>query len=328
MCVFFTNPALTVNVCVGHSDVKTDMGRPPVFDCAPVSDGEALAALRSIGDDIQRLTLKGQNHLTLPTLYPERYPEPTKKSSRMWQLWKLYFSQTAAVAPHATDCPVVWAGGWGSPFGEAKSCQGRTPRECGSRWRSSSPDPGYYGMRTLCNRSYSLGCTTISYGVEADYTFELDLAERTGCEGFALDPTVRHRRPHTHHPWSSSQHALTIPHAWHAPMRQIYLPFLVHCHCQGVARAEPPLQKGGRAGRTVGARMRPSVVLGFAPREATRVRELFYLAHGSAFAAERRLDARHAGGAGAARLGRPASRSTAEDGLRGAFHTLRVVPSE
>ena len=130
-----------------------------------VSDDAALVALRSVGDDIHRLTRMKQ-HLTLMTLYPKKYPEP-RKNSRMWKLWKLYVGSSVTSADPANDCHIAWAGGWSSTT--------------------------YYGMHTVCNRSYDASCTAISYGVEGDYTFELDFAERTGCEGYAVDPSVEHR---------------------------------------------------------------------------------------------------------------------------------------
>ena len=50
-----------------------------------------------------------------------------------------------------------------------------------------------YGVHVLCHAEYEAGaCTVVSYGVERNYWFELELANRTGCRVVACDPTVRH----------------------------------------------------------------------------------------------------------------------------------------
>mmetsp|Transcript_47475 Transcript_47475/g.148487 ORF Transcript_47475/g.148487 Transcript_47475/m.148487 type:complete len:305 (+) Transcript_47475:51-965(+) len=50
-----------------------------------------------------------------------------------------------------------------------------------------------YGVHVLCHAEYEAGaCTVVSYGVEHNYWFELELANRTGCRVVACDPTVRH----------------------------------------------------------------------------------------------------------------------------------------
>lgn len=50
-----------------------------------------------------------------------------------------------------------------------------------------------YGRHDLCERSYAAPCVSITYGVQNEYTFELDMRERLGCTVFALDPTVNHK---------------------------------------------------------------------------------------------------------------------------------------
>mmetsp|Transcript_7637 Transcript_7637/g.34636 ORF Transcript_7637/g.34636 Transcript_7637/m.34636 type:complete len:297 (-) Transcript_7637:180-1070(-) len=50
-----------------------------------------------------------------------------------------------------------------------------------------------YGRHDLCRRQYAAPCIAISFGIEQDYTFELDIRNRHGCTVFALDPTVNHR---------------------------------------------------------------------------------------------------------------------------------------
>jgi hypothetical protein len=50
-----------------------------------------------------------------------------------------------------------------------------------------------YGRHMLCNRTYAQPCVALTYGVQREYTFELDVRERLGCRVFALDPTVNHK---------------------------------------------------------------------------------------------------------------------------------------
>ena len=50
-----------------------------------------------------------------------------------------------------------------------------------------------YGMHHICNRTYAQSCVTLTYGVQHEYTFELDVREKMGCRVFALDPTVNHK---------------------------------------------------------------------------------------------------------------------------------------
>ena len=50
-----------------------------------------------------------------------------------------------------------------------------------------------YGRHDLCKRRYYSPCVSISYGVQNEYTFELDVRARLGCRVFALDPTVNHK---------------------------------------------------------------------------------------------------------------------------------------
>lgn len=50
-----------------------------------------------------------------------------------------------------------------------------------------------YGRHDICAVAETVKkCTAITYGVENEYTFELKLRERFGCDVFALDPTVNH----------------------------------------------------------------------------------------------------------------------------------------
>ena len=130
----------------------------------PVSETEALSALKRVGNDIDRLQSK-RDHLTLPQLFSAKFSKPPSSAARMWKLWQLYFSKV--YTEPAADCRTAWAGGWKSTT--------------------------YYGMHVVCNRSYSAECIALTYGVEQDYTFELDFASQTGCEVYALDPSVNHR---------------------------------------------------------------------------------------------------------------------------------------
>jgi hypothetical protein len=50
-----------------------------------------------------------------------------------------------------------------------------------------------YGEHHLCNRTYPQPCTALTYGIQNEYTFELDLRRKFGCVVFALDPTVNHK---------------------------------------------------------------------------------------------------------------------------------------
>lgn len=50
-----------------------------------------------------------------------------------------------------------------------------------------------YGRHDICERRYSSPCVSITYGVQNEYTFELDVRDRLGCRVFALDPTVNHK---------------------------------------------------------------------------------------------------------------------------------------
>lgn len=50
-----------------------------------------------------------------------------------------------------------------------------------------------YGQHHVCNRTYTQPCTTLTYGVNNEYSFELEVREKMGCRVFALDPTVNHK---------------------------------------------------------------------------------------------------------------------------------------
>ena len=50
-----------------------------------------------------------------------------------------------------------------------------------------------YGQHHICNRSYPMPCVTLTYGVQNEYSFELDVREKLGCRVFALDPTMNHK---------------------------------------------------------------------------------------------------------------------------------------
>ncbi|KAL1503540.1 hypothetical protein AB1Y20_012019 [Prymnesium parvum] len=135
-----------------------------------VQDAEAMRALALVGGLIVR-TLR----LTRPPLlFPENFEYP-KRRRRQPRHDSCEMSQRAGV------CEAVLAGGWKSSIG--------------------------YGGHVMCNRSYEPGCLALSYGVEDDYTFELDLARRTGCTIYALDPTRRHSEllgPGVHfRPWGA-----------------------------------------------------------------------------------------------------------------------------
>lgn len=49
-----------------------------------------------------------------------------------------------------------------------------------------------WGAHSLCNSSPMSPCHFFSFGISHDYSFDTDLAERWGCNGFAADPTVSH----------------------------------------------------------------------------------------------------------------------------------------
>ena len=50
-----------------------------------------------------------------------------------------------------------------------------------------------WGKHHLCQRIYRQPCVFYSFGVADDYTFDADLAKRSGCLGFAFDPSVSHK---------------------------------------------------------------------------------------------------------------------------------------
>jgi hypothetical protein len=50
------------------------------------------------------------------------------------------------------------------------------------------------GAHQLCKQETPPpNCTFLSFGISVDYSFDIDLAERWNCHGFAADPTVVHR---------------------------------------------------------------------------------------------------------------------------------------
>jgi hypothetical protein len=50
-----------------------------------------------------------------------------------------------------------------------------------------------YGQHHICNRSFPMPCVALTYGVQNEYSFELDVRKKFGCRVFALDPTVNHK---------------------------------------------------------------------------------------------------------------------------------------
>lgn len=50
-----------------------------------------------------------------------------------------------------------------------------------------------FGRHEICDRTYPSDCVSLTYGVQTEYTFELDVNRRLGCTVFALDPTVNHK---------------------------------------------------------------------------------------------------------------------------------------
>ena len=49
-----------------------------------------------------------------------------------------------------------------------------------------------WGSHHLCARTYRKPCVFFSFGVADDYNFEKELAQQSGCFGYALDPSVSH----------------------------------------------------------------------------------------------------------------------------------------
>jgi hypothetical protein len=49
-----------------------------------------------------------------------------------------------------------------------------------------------WGSHRLCNISFQGDCNFISFGISTDYSFDVDLAEKWNCRGFAADPTIVH----------------------------------------------------------------------------------------------------------------------------------------
>lgn len=50
-----------------------------------------------------------------------------------------------------------------------------------------------WGAHWYCPRSYSQPCSFISVGIGPNWSFDKDFSERTGCRGFAIDPSVTHK---------------------------------------------------------------------------------------------------------------------------------------
>lgn len=55
-----------------------------------------------------------------------------------------------------------------------------------------------YGSHHLCEATYTLPCYFYSFGIENDYSFDVDFNQKTGCAGVGLDPTVSYAKlgPH------------------------------------------------------------------------------------------------------------------------------------
>lgn len=49
-----------------------------------------------------------------------------------------------------------------------------------------------WGAHDLCDRQYEAPCIAISYGIDRDYSFDVDVQKQTGCKVFSLDPTITH----------------------------------------------------------------------------------------------------------------------------------------
>lgn len=59
---------------------------------------------------------------------------------------------------------------------------------CGARLFGSG-----FGHHTLCSRPIPVPkCYFYSFGISTDYSFDIDVANSTGCVGFAADPTITH----------------------------------------------------------------------------------------------------------------------------------------
>jgi len=49
-----------------------------------------------------------------------------------------------------------------------------------------------FGRHDICRREYKTPCIVLTYGLQQEYTFELDIRKKLGCTVFALDPTVNY----------------------------------------------------------------------------------------------------------------------------------------
>lgn len=49
-----------------------------------------------------------------------------------------------------------------------------------------------WGQHTLCDVRPAQPCVFYSFGISRDYSFDADVANQWGCQGFAADPTVIH----------------------------------------------------------------------------------------------------------------------------------------
>lgn len=49
-----------------------------------------------------------------------------------------------------------------------------------------------WGKHALCARRYSKPCSFFSFGISTDWSFDTELAAKTGCSGYALDPSISH----------------------------------------------------------------------------------------------------------------------------------------
>lgn len=61
-------------------------------------------------------------------------------------------------------------------------------RRCGARSFGTG-----FGLHSLCTRPIQAPtCYFYSFGISTDYSFDIDVANSTGCIGFAADPTITH----------------------------------------------------------------------------------------------------------------------------------------
>mgnify|MGYP006093067287 CR=1 FL=1 len=125
-----------------------------------VSDAEALRALASVGDDMARLYLHPRTYL----------------HTHCTQLVAVGLQQ-----PGRSKRP----GAGGNVYGQYRVCNDSL------RLADIPEEPSIRGTRP--RGSGGIRCAALSYGIENSDEFEHELARRSGCHVFALDPALIHR---------------------------------------------------------------------------------------------------------------------------------------